>query len=61
MYILRIYFNGVFTEHHFTKEEEFSSFVDGFLYGLDVNDIKYTFREEINEIERIKTLKIDIL
>lgn len=61
MYILRLYHKGIFTEHEFVKEYEFGSFVDGFLYGLDVNDINYTFIEEINEIEGITKLKITIL
>lgn len=61
MYILKMNVKGAYTNHTFTDEDEFSLFVDGILYALDITDIKYTFREEINENECITTLKIEIV
>lgn len=61
MYNIEVYNHGVIYKKNFKCESNFNLFADCILSTLDITDIKYTFREEIDEIECKTILKIEII
>lgn len=61
MYIVEMNNHGTLCKEKFNCEADYNLFAQGMLFGLELTNIKYTFREEINENECITTLKIGIV